>query len=334
MTRAWILDALGADTFEQLAAHLPGTELQSVLLEVMRRRAAARTPHELRVQYRDDRFVRPAEIDQRVSLAIDHELLGAAREFEAIELSPLAPLGTCSVMGLSDQHRVVSALRRTEVVSDPTNVLALECADRMQAARPVHLATSQRVVRAQPFPKLPGYAAHFRLFALASAGREQPDHGFTCDALALHIATLQRGLDQVEQHGYAFGARRIDVLGRPDRMHIAERIAARVGGVAKPLDHAYYSAGLRYMLWVTTPDGREVPLGDGGAFDWIARLTNDARNVYVASGLGAQLVAYAFRVSSAATVAPAAPSPSATKLSPGTNSNAVTAAPSPTDRAR
>ena len=334
MTRSWIVDALGAETFEKLATRMPGTELQSVLLEVMRERAAVRSPHDLRVQYRDDRFVRPAETDQRTFVALDHELLAAASDFAAIELSPLAPLGTCSVMGLSDQHRVVSATRRTEVVSDTTNVLALECADRLRAGGPVHLATSQRVVRAQPFPKLPGYAAHFRLFALASAGREQPDHGFTCDALALHIATLQHGLDRLEQCGYAFGARRVDVLGRPDRMHVAERIAARVGGAAKPLDHAYYSAGLRYMLWVTTPDGREVPLGDGGAFDWLVRLTNDGRNVYVASGLGAQLVAYAFRVSSAATVAPAAPSPSATKLSPGTNSNAATTAPSPTDRAR
>ncbi|HEY6034166.1 MAG TPA: hypothetical protein VIV58_07905, partial [Kofleriaceae bacterium] len=182
MTRAWILDALGAETFEQLAAGLPGTELQSLLLEVMRRRAATRSPHDLTVQYRDDRFVRPAEIDQRTSVDIDRELLAAAHEFEAIELSPLAPLGTSSAMGHSDQHRVVSALRQTEVVSDPTNVLALECAARLRATPTVHLATSQRVVRAQPYPKLPGYAAHFRLFALASAGREQPSHGFTCEA--------------------------------------------------------------------------------------------------------------------------------------------------------
>lgn len=296
MTPGWIVKGVGAETFEQLASNLPGSELQSVLLEVMRRRASQRQPRELVAQYRDDRFVRPAEIDQRTSLAIDHELLTAAAEFEAIELSPLAPLGTCSAMALTDQHRVVSALRQTEVVSDPTNALALECSTRI-AAGTVHLATSQRVVRAQPFPKLPGYAAHFRLFAMASAGREQPNHAFTCDALALHITTLQRGLDRLEQIGYAFGPRRVDILGRPDRMHLAERIAASVGGTAKPLDHAYYSAGLRYMLWVTAPDGREVPLGDGGAFDWLARLTGNRRHVFVASGLGAQLVAFAFRKS-------------------------------------
>jgi hypothetical protein len=61
------------------------------------------------------------------------------------------------------------------------------------------------------------------------------------------------------------------------------------------LDHAYYSGGVRYRLWVTLPSGEELPIGDGGAFDWVARLTANRRNVFVASGFGAQLAAFAFR---------------------------------------
>jgi hypothetical protein len=49
------------------------------------------------------------------------------------------------------------------------------------------------------------------------------------------------------------------------------------------------------MLWVSGPDGSEIPLGDGGTFDWLARLTSNRRGVYVASGMGAQLVALLFR---------------------------------------
>jgi hypothetical protein len=49
------------------------------------------------------------------------------------------------------------------------------------------------------------------------------------------------------------------------------------------------------MLWVTAPDGAELPLGDGGTFDWLARLLSSRRAVFVASGLGAQLVATRFR---------------------------------------
>jgi hypothetical protein len=307
----WRTGSVGDEVVEQLAAGLAGSELQSLLLEVMRRRARARTPAEVLAQYGRDRFTAPAAIDQRTQLAIDGHLLAAAEGFEAIELSPVAPLGACSTVAPTDQHRVLSALRGTEVVSDPTNVLALECATRMRAgaadaeaaeAAPatVHLATSQRVVRAQPVPKQPGFTQHFRLFVLASGGIETKDHAFTAEALARHIRTLTAALDRLEADGYAFGARRVDVLATPERAAVGDRLAATLtaAGLAtarKPLEHAYYSSGLRFMYWVTAPDGAPVPLADGGAFDWLAKLLSNRRAVYVASGLGAQLVAIRFR---------------------------------------
>ncbi len=292
----WIARAVGDESFAKLAHGLAGSELQSVLLEVVRARANARGLTDVVAQYRRDRFVMPASIDLRESLAIDADLLMAADGFDALELSPLAPLGTCSTMALTDQNRVVSSLRGTEVVSDPTNVMALECATRLRAGPgPVHLATSQRVVRAQPVPKLPHHTQHFRLFALASGGTETKDHGFTVDTVVRHIDALAAGLVRLEQRGYALGARRVDVLATPARHSLAERIAARVAGTVKPLDHAYYSGGLRYKYWVTAPDGREIPIGDGGTFDWLAKLTSNRRAVFVASGLGAQLVPLAFR---------------------------------------
>jgi hypothetical protein len=45
---------------------------------------------------------------------------------------------------------------------------------------------------------------------------------------------------------------------------------------------------------VTAPDGDQVPIADGGTFDWLAKLTSNRRAVYVASGLGAQLIAVRF----------------------------------------
>jgi hypothetical protein len=194
---------------------------------------------------------------------------------------------------------VLSALRSTEVVADPTNVLALECAQRLRAApAAVHLATCQRVLRAQPFPKLPGYAAHFRIFVLASGGIEALDHAFTAATLEQHIRTMLAAFDRLERHGYAFGPRRVDLLASPARAAVADRIAAALAPATvdrKLLEHPYYSAGLRYMLWVTTPDGSDVPLADGGAFDWLTRLTSNRRAVYIASGAGAQLIPLRFR---------------------------------------
>jgi hypothetical protein len=302
VTRRWILDSLGEPTFERLAAELSGAELQSVLLEVMQRRAAARTPADVLAQYQRDVFCRPAPIDQRISVALDGHLLAAAEGFEAIELSPVAPLATCSSVGPTAQHRVLSALRSTEIVADPTNVLALECAARMRGgAGTVHLATSQRVIRTQPVPKRPGMSSHFRIFVLATGGIETQDHGFTAASLERHIRTMLDGLARLERHGYAFGARHVDLLATPARAAVADRIAGALGDVIvhrKPLDHPYYSGGLRYMIWVTAPDGGSLPLVDGGAFDWLTQLVSNRRAVYVASGAGAQLMAYRFRVGS------------------------------------
>jgi hypothetical protein len=302
--RDWIVAHVGEPLFEALSAGLAGSELQSVLLEVMQRRATARAPSELLAQYRRDPFSCPAPIDLRESVALDAHLLAAAQAFDAIELSPVAPLGVCSTLALTDQNRVLSALRSTEVVSDPTNVLALECAARLTAQpdEPVHLATSQRVLRAQPVPKLPGYTQHFRLFALTSGGREARDHAFTVETVLSHLRTLLAALDRLELHGYAFGARRVHLLANPARAAIADRIAEQLGAarelpiVRQPLDHAYYSGGIRYQIWVTAPDGVEMPLIDGGTFDWLATLTSNRRLVYVASGVGAQLIALRFRV--------------------------------------
>jgi hypothetical protein len=269
-----------------------------LLLEVMRRRAKARAPASVLAQFSSDRFCSPSPIDQRVSLEVDSHLLGAADGFEAIELSPVAPLGACSSFATTDQNRVLSALRATEVVSDPTNVLALECARRMRAGtHESHFATSQRVVRAQPVPKVKGFAQHFRIFVLASGGLEEKDHAFTVRVFVRHVRTMLAALDRLEAHGYAFGARRIDVLATSERAALGDRIASDLGALAvrKELTHPYYSRGLRYQIWVTARDGEEKPLVDGGAFDWLATLTSNRRAVFIATGAGAQLIPFMFR---------------------------------------
>ena len=305
--RSWIVEALGDPAaFERLAAGLPGTTLWSVLMEVARERAKARTPAQVLAQYRRDRFVRPSPIDLRVAHEVDGHLLAAAAGFEALELSPVAPLGTCTAVAPTDQHRILSALRGTEVVSDPTNVLALECADRLARApaATVRLATIQRVIRAQQVPDVPGFEQHFRIFVMVTAGREQREHGTVVGAMAEQVRVMLRALDALERHGYAFGARRVDVKATADRAALGDRLAealrADLPVTRTRLEHPYYSGGARAMVWVTAPDGREVPLCDTGAFDWIATLTANQRFVYVASGMGAQLVPFLFRASSGA----------------------------------
>ena len=297
--RDWIVERIGAPAFDRLATGLAGSDLHSVLLDVMRVRAASRSPAGVLSHYEREPFCAPAIVDLRESLAVDAHLLAAANEFDALGLSPVAPLGASSVLANTGQNRVLSALRMLEVVSDPTNVLALECARRLRGRwdAPVHLATCHRVLRAQPAPRLPAHSQHFSLFALASGGREEKDHAFTVRAVMMHIRTMLRALERLEQHGYRFGARRVDILATSERNAVGDRIAESLGvhTVRKPLQHAYYSGGLRFQIWVTAPDGAEVPLIDGGTFDWVAKLSANRRAVFVATGAGAQLIVFRFR---------------------------------------
>lgn len=294
--RSWIVDSVGATAFSRLAGGLTGSALQSLLLEVMHARAEARCASELIDQYGCDPFCAPSAVDLRAMLAIDGQLLEAAERFEAVELSPVAPMGACSVVGPSHQNRVLTALRATEVVSDPTNVLALECSLRMRArpAADVHLATSQRVLRAQPVPRQPGYAQHFRLFALGSGGVERKDHAFTIETVVLHVRTMLAGLLRLERLGHSLGRPRVEVFASAEKRQLGDRIAEILNAEIQPLEHPYYSGGLRYRIWVSAPDGEELPLGDGGAFDWLGQLSSNRRAVFIGSGLGSQLIALRF----------------------------------------
>ncbi|MFC4311349.1 hypothetical protein ACFPN2_19780 [Steroidobacter flavus] len=282
-----------------LAQGMAATELWSLLLSVLEQRAAQRTPSMVRQQWKTDRFVQPCAVNQRMLNELDSHLLAAAAEFEALELSPVAPLASCSTVALTSQNRIVSTARGTEVVSDPTNVLALECARRLREAPDavIKLTTSHRCVRAQAVPKRPGFSAHFRMFCLASAAHERKDHGFVTEALAEHIRTHLSALDRLEKHGYHFPDRRLRLLATPERRHLAERMSKEIVELPvtlETLEHPYYD-GLRFMIDAGTPDGNAVPLIDGGAFDWLRKLTDNKRMVYVASGMGSQLAAMLFR---------------------------------------
>jgi hypothetical protein len=178
--------------------------------------------------------------------------------------------------------------------------MALECALRLRrdTGAAVRLATSHRCVRAQPTPKGRGYTATFRIFCLASCAVERQNHAFVVDAMAEQIKSMLHALDQLEQQGFAFPDRRITVLTARDRVTLGDRIAAHLGGadVARGvLEHPYYNQGLRFQVTARSNEGIEIPLIDGGAFDWVARLTSNRRAVYVASGLGSQLVPLMFR---------------------------------------
>jgi hypothetical protein len=298
-SRSWIGRALDDSVLGALRSGLSATQLWSALLDIVEQRAGQRTIPDLRRQWESDRFVAPAYIDQRTLLELDRELLAAASDFEALELSPLAPLGVCSQVAPTSQNRVVSTMRGSEVVSDPTNVLALESARRLRENphATVRLATSHRCVRAQEVPNRAGFAAHFRMFCLVSAGHEAKDQAFTVDAFIEHIQVHLSALDRLERCGYDFPERRLKILATEARKPLAERIAAAIGALPvehEELTHPYYH-GVRLMISARNRQGEDIPLIDGGAFDWLAKLAANRKLVLVASAIGSQLAAHLFR---------------------------------------
>ncbi|QNE23021.1 hypothetical protein F1D05_19765 [Kribbella qitaiheensis] len=222
-------------------------------------------------RWREDRFVRPTTVDPRQLVKTQAMLWDRLPDrFAGVELSPLAPLGTCSAIATVDQNKVVTTNRGTEVASDPTNELAIEAAVRRKAgAARVDLAACQRVVRAQAVDA-PGMFAHFQLFALVSSTRDTGsgraeaemllDHlGFWADILGeqaqLTFTTLAPTAVRERIDDTVRPALKVDLMEDPDRMKGSNYYSGTALGIAQA--------------------GAEV--GDGGFTRWTADLLGDAK---------------------------------------------------------
>ena len=193
-----VLRHLGDGDLAERLAKLPGSDLTTVLLDVMRRRTGVIRPADVMQQRSGDRFVEPSSIPLTALHRTESLLLGALPDdIDTVTLSPLAPLGLHSSVAQVDQNRLVSTIRRTDVAGDPTAGLALEAARRRRTlldtdprtTEHVRLATVQRVVRAQTFEG-PMSFAHFGLLGLVTAGRDSGSHFFEIESLADHAAIL------------------------------------------------------------------------------------------------------------------------------------------------
>ena len=129
----------------------------------------------------------PSNMDARILNSFDRVAFAVAEKFDAVELSPVSPLGTNFVLGGIDTNNVVATVRNAEVLGDSTPALALECARRRRThAGDVRLCSSHRMIRLQPFD-FPGFTPHFRLFTMDSAGRDTGSHAFEIQHLSEHI---------------------------------------------------------------------------------------------------------------------------------------------------
>ena len=276
--------AVSAEAKRMLESGLAPTDLQTLLMAVARSRAEKVDATRVLRRWGEDRFVRPAGSDPRLLSEVEAILWRLLPDrFVGVELSPVTPLGTCSALGPVDQHRVLSTMRGTEVLSDPTNALAVEAAARRGGQGVdgrVDLAACHRVLRAQQFG--PGNAAHFRLFALTSSARDRGS-GLTEAQLVIdHISFWQQVLAVLLPTSAARIT--VTVFGRPV---LAERLVDTIGPAvaAGPVpvvedrarSHgAGYYAGMAIGLRAQA-GGQSVDLGDGGLTTWTQQLRGDAK---------------------------------------------------------
>jgi hypothetical protein len=294
------------ELLEILGESLNPTDLQSLLLEVYRRRAGHLTPADLLAQYEHNRFVRPSTVDPAMLMELDRLAFSlAVPTFQPIELAPVCPLGTTSVISSVDQNSTVATIRNTELVSDSTNVMALECALRRRellksqdnTRQPVKLCASQRVVRAQNFNR-PDMVAHFRLFALCSAGRAKGSLQFEFASLVEHLQFYIRFLSSLAETGYSLVDVRFTLTDLDNgvnheslRTSVIEPLAANFPGVIFALDpdrqagRGYYEK-FCFGIYARDAQGIDHNLVDGGFTNWTQQLLSNAKERLLISGIG------------------------------------------------
>jgi hypothetical protein len=189
---------------ELLSDQLSGADLHSLLLQVLKRRLSK---IELQTVASASPVTNACNLDGRLLQQVEHLQCKIASDHEAVELSPLNPLGALfSLTGL-DQANVLSTIRSFECTSDPTLGMALECARRRKQATArkdvTRLCTSQRVVRF-PLPTNPAYTAHFKLFCLVTAGRDTGSFAFELNALREHIEIYLLVLAELRKSDFIF----------------------------------------------------------------------------------------------------------------------------------
>ena len=278
----WVWRGVPPGTREALTRDLPPADLQTLLIAVARARAGQVTPAGVLRRWQHDRFVRPATADPRRVAAVEARLWHMLpAEFTGVELSPVAPLGTCTAVAPLSQNRVVTTVRGTEVVSDSTNALAVEAAVRrrgQQKTGRTDLAACQRQLRAQDFG--PGAAAHFRLFALVSSARDTGSCRTEASLITRHLAywldvlaALIPGREprvELTVFDHPVLAERLADTIRPG---LGEHAAFLLDNPERTRGRGYYGG---FALRITAAQGT-VELGDGGLTTWTAQLTQDAK---------------------------------------------------------
>ncbi len=282
-----ILADLGDTALLDKLLSLPGSDLNSFLLKLFDLQAAGVAPRALLKAYEQNRFALPSAIDPAEYHRLEAHLLTLAGQMgmRGVLLSPAAPVGSCSAFGYVAQNNVVSALRGSEILSDPTNMLAIYVAGQLKRKAldnetPQYFCTTARVLRAQKFPE--GMFSHFGLFCIVSSGKDKGSYSCERAMLIKHMEFYKQLLRAESGAGLSLALRKRS--GYTD----GDGFFTSIGGVIRdelpdvPISidegdqgNGYYK-GVNFKLNVEN-DGASLEVGDGGFVDWIQSMTGNGR---------------------------------------------------------
>ncbi len=296
------------ELFLLLTEKLSNSEIQSLLIETFRNRSRKTNPSSVLNEYRDNRFYSPSEFPQALLNRFDllaYSMLSG--DWHSLDLSPVTPLGTCTSISNLSQNRMLSTIRNSELVSDSTNTMALkaalmrkECLDGdVKSSKTIKCCSSHRLLRTQSFEE-EKFSAHFRVFALVSAGRDTGHFTFEMAQLEEHIRfyltlciklnILRAAEVQVSDFSGEIPAPLIEEMFRRLWESFKE-----VGFLLAPdrTEARNYYTPLAFRIRFRDREGRSWDLVDGGFTNWTQLLLNSRKERFLSSAIGSELL---FRV--------------------------------------
>jgi hypothetical protein len=282
---------------DDLTENLSWSELNTLLLELFRKKTKAITPARLLNQFQRNRFTMPSSADAIAIKELELKCLKLASDkgFRPITLSPLTSMGTCSAVGFVDQNNVISALRGTEVVSDATNVFALLIANEFKKQKNTALikyAATHRHVRAQALSN-PAFTAHFSVFCMATGGMDKGNFSFELEQILEHITTHLSIFSNefhkekfilkifLKEENETFSLKLKEALKK-----ITNKLTIEIEKQSNPGDY-YKLVQFKFFL---VRDGNEINLSDGGFVDWTQKLIPNKKHRLIISGIGTELI--------------------------------------------
>ena len=308
------LERLNKDPYMKELLHyltekLSNSDLQSLLIETFRLRSLNTTPSNVLNEYRDNRFYSPSEFPQAMLNRFDVLAFSMlSGDWQSLDLSPVTPLGSCTSISNLSQNRMLSTIRNSEVVSDSTNTMALkaalmrkECLDgNAKSTQIIKCCSSHRLLRAQDFEEKK-FSAHFRVFALVSAGRDTGNFSFEMVQLEEHIRfylTLCKKLNllrEAEVHISDFSGEFSSILIEEMFGRLGESFN-EAGFLLDPdrTEARNYYAPLAFRIRFRDLEGRTWDIVDGGFTNWTQLLLNSRKERFLSSAIGSELLLRVF----------------------------------------